>query len=51
MPVRPVLRMGNPVLLQRAQTVEAFDTPELHSLIDDMRDTMEAMSGASTIPR
>ncbi len=38
--------MGHPVLLQRAQTVEACDTPELHSLIEDMRDTMEAMSGA-----
>ena len=46
MPVRPVLRMGHPVLLQRAQAVEAFDTPQLHSLIEDMRDTMQAKSGA-----
>lgn len=46
MPVRPVLRMGHPVLLQRAQAVEGFDTPQLHSLIGDMRDTMAAKSGA-----
>jgi peptide deformylase len=46
MPVKPVLRMGHPVLLQRAQAVEAFDTPQLHGLIEDMRDTMEAKSGA-----
>ena len=46
MPVKPVLRMGHPVLLQRAQAVEAFDTPQLHGLIEDMRDTMQARSGA-----
>jgi peptide deformylase len=46
MPVRPVLRMGHPVLLKRAQPVDEFDTPGLHSLIEDMRDTMAAMSGA-----
>ena len=46
MPIKPVLRMGEPVLLQRAATVEQFDTPELHVLIRDMEDTMEAMNGA-----
>lgn len=46
MPIRPVLRMGHPLLLKRAQKVEEFDTPELHGLIEDMRDTMQAMSGA-----
>lgn len=46
MPIRPVLRMGDPVLLQRAAAVARFDTPELHALIRDMQDTMEAMSGA-----
>ena len=38
--------MGHPVLQQRARPVEVFDTPELHGLIDDMRDTMAAKSGA-----
>ena len=38
--------MGHPVLLQRARPVEAFDTPELHGLIEDMHDTMHAKSGA-----
>ena len=46
MPARPVLRMGHPVLCKQAQPVEEFDTPELHSLIVDMQDTMKAKSGA-----
>src|ERR1043166_8791772 len=46
MPVRPVLRMGDPRLLQVSRRVEAFDTPELHELIADMQDTMRALNGA-----
>ena len=38
--------MGDPRLLQMAQHVVAFDTPELHSLIADMRETMAAVNGA-----
>ncbi len=38
--------MGDPRLLRVAREVEQFDTPELHALIDDMRDTMRALSGA-----
>jgi peptide deformylase len=46
MTVRTVLRMGDPILLQKAVPVEAFDTPELHALIQDMQDTMAHMNGA-----
>ena len=46
MPIRPVLRMGDPLLLQIAVPVERFDTPELHALIQDMEDTMQHMNGA-----
>jgi len=46
MATRPVLRMGDPRLLQRAREVEQLDTPELHALVQDMLDTMQAMSGA-----
>jgi peptide deformylase len=46
MAIRPVLRMGDPVLLQRAAEVPEFDTPELHALIRDMHDTMAHMNGA-----
>lgn len=46
MAVRTVLKMGDPLLFQRAAEVEQFDTPELHALIRDMHDTMEAMDGA-----
>ncbi len=46
MAVKTVLRMGEPLLLKKAQPVAAFDTPELHALIEDMQDTMRAMDGA-----
>ncbi|HWQ39789.1 MAG TPA: peptide deformylase [Burkholderiales bacterium] len=46
MAVRPVLRMGDPLLLERARPVQRFDTPELHGLIRDMDDTMRARNGA-----
>jgi peptide deformylase len=46
MSVRPVLRMGDPLLLQVAKPVEQFDTPELRELLLDMHDTMAALNGA-----
>ncbi len=46
MAIRKVLKMGDPMLLQMAAPVEAFDTPELHELLTDMRETMEALNGA-----
>ena len=46
MTLRLVLRMGEPLLLEKAQPVTAFNTPELHALIQDMQDTMNAMDGA-----
>ena len=38
--------MGNPRLRQVADPVLAFDTPELHELIEDLFDTMDAADGA-----
>ena len=46
MPVRDVLRMGHPVLRERSKPVEAFGTPELKALLEDMIETMAAKSGA-----
>ncbi len=46
MAVKPVLRMGEPLLYRVADRVTAFDTPELHALIHDMHDTMTHMNGA-----
>lgn len=46
MAIKPVLRMGDPLLFARAQPVTQFDTPELHALIQDMHDTMAQMNGA-----
>jgi peptide deformylase len=45
MTVHAILKMGDPRLLRVAQPVPAFDTPELHALIADMFDTMEAAGG------
>ena len=44
--IRPVLRMGDPILLQRAEPVVQFNTPELHALLQDMDDTMRSKNGA-----
>ncbi len=46
MAVRPVLKMGHPLLRQVASPVRAFASPELRELIADMDDTMRALSGA-----
>jgi len=46
MAIRAVLRMGDPILLQKAAAVTQFDTPKLHALIQDMQDTMAHMNGA-----
>jgi peptide deformylase len=44
--IREVLKMGDPRLLEKAQPVEAFGTPQLLELIADMRDTMARLNGA-----
>ena len=46
MTVREILKMGDPRLLRIARPVEAFGTPELHALVEDLFDTMRAASGA-----
>jgi peptide deformylase len=46
MAVKPVLRMGDPRLLEPSRPIERFDTPELHALIADMDDTMKELNGA-----
>ena len=44
--IREVLRMGDPLLLRRAQEVDRFATPDLLALIADMRETMAHLDGA-----
>jgi len=46
MTVREILKMGDPRLLRVAPPVRQFDTPELHALITDMQETMQAANGA-----
>jgi peptide deformylase len=46
MAIHPILKMGDPRLLRIAQPVQRFDTPELHTLVADLFDTMAAANGA-----
>ena len=46
MAIRPVLRMGHPLLREVAAPVERFGTPELRELVQDMDDTMRSLNGA-----
>ena len=49
MAIRPVFRMGHPVLRQVASPVERFGTAELRELVNDMDDTMRSLNGADSI--
>jgi len=46
MPVRSILRIGHPCLLQTALPVAELNTPALDALVTDMLDTMAAAEGA-----
>ena len=46
MAIHEILKMGDSRLLRVAQPVHAFDTPELHLLVHDMLETMNAVNGA-----
>lgn len=46
MTAQTILKMGDARLLRMAEPVQAFNTPELHQLLQDMQDTMAAANGA-----
>ena len=46
MAIYPILKMGDPRLLRRAQPVCDFDTDTLHQQVQNLWDTMESASGA-----
>jgi len=46
MAIRPILRLGHPLLREIASPVERLDTAELHALVEDLIDTMRANNGA-----
>lgn len=48
MAVRPIVKMGTPSLFQPSLPwpADRFDTPALHALLADMRDSMHAVTGA-----
>ena len=43
--VYPIVKFGDPVLEQEAETVTEFDTPELHKFLEDMFESMYAAKG------
>jgi len=43
--VYPIVKYGDPVLERPAATVTEFDTPELHTFLDDMFESMYAAKG------
>ncbi|MBN2690622.1 MAG: peptide deformylase [Burkholderiaceae bacterium] len=45
MTIHTLLRMGDPRLLRVARPVTETDTPELHALVADMFETMQAAGG------
>jgi peptide deformylase len=44
--IREVLRMGDPRLWEKSLPVKELQSKELHSLLEDMRDTMAHLNGA-----
>lgn len=44
--IKDILRMGDPRLLDVAEPVQHFNTPDLDALITDLIDTMKAANGA-----
>ena len=46
MAIKEIIKMGHPLLLEKAKPVTEFDTQELHKLVKDMIETMESASGA-----
>jgi len=45
MTIRPIARMGHPVLKKPAEAVTEFDDPELDALVEDMAETMLEVGG------
>ncbi len=43
--IYPIVKYGQPVLEQPAETITEFDTPELNKLVDDMFESMSAARG------
>ena len=45
MPVQNILRMGNPLLYERAKEVENLGSEDLYKIVNDMLDTMKDANG------
>ena len=43
--VRKVVKYGDPILEQKAESITEFDTPDLHKLVEDMFETMYSARG------
>ncbi|MFA4994024.1 MAG: peptide deformylase [Bdellovibrionales bacterium] len=45
MPIREIVKEGNPQLVQPSKAIEKFSTPDLRTLVKDMHETMIAKEG------
>lgn len=43
--IYPIVKYGDPVLETKAASIEEFDTPEIHKLVEDMFESMYAARG------
>ena len=43
--IYPIVKYGSPVLEKPSETVTDFDTPELHSFLEEMFQSMYAAKG------
>ncbi|MDP8979143.1 MAG: peptide deformylase [Acidobacteriota bacterium] len=43
--IYPIVKYGDPVLEKQAESVQEFDTPDLHQLVADMFESMYAAKG------
>ena len=43
--IHPIVKYGQPVLEQKAETITEFDTPDLRKLVEDMFESMYAARG------
>lgn len=46
MPIRKIIKFGNPILSWRAKEIDDVNTAEIASLVEDMIDTMQHHDGA-----
>ncbi len=45
MTIKTIIKMGNPKLFKKSKPIHHFNTPKLHAIIQDLKDTMQHYNG------